>query len=331
VLQWQGTGRNTIHVLAPAKLNLTLEVGQPRRDGYHPLASVMIPLSLADELILTKRPDNEITLDIVMADPFAVPLEVTDDNLVLQAARFVQEYAAQHMGTQCGVSIKLVKRIPVAAGLGGGSADAAAVMLGLNRLWGLNIKRSTLAKLGVELGADIPFCIRSRAGLVEGIGEQYTPLAGVPKLAFVLVNPRKPLSTAHVFQEFDAIGKPSQPGERTMRMIRALYKGLPAPIAEAFYNDLAYPAQHIVPWIEEAEHKLQNFGALGTIVAGSGPTVAALARNEKHAEDIAAQCAKNERNGASSWWVWSGVGGTIEYNLCRSSMQYEQLSLGKQK
>lgn len=309
-----GIDPDTIHVYAPAKLNLTLEVGPPRDDGYHPLASVMVPISLADELILTARGDDIIDLNIVMADPDGVPVRATDDNLVLRAARLLQSYVADRGAGRLGVSIRLEKHIPVAAGLAGGSADAAAVLVGLNRLWNLDLSEATLAQIGVQLGADVPFCIRSRAGLVEGIGEHYTPLAGVPKMPVVLLNPRVPLSTAEVFAQFDRMNpRAVLPGERTRKMVRALYNGAIEHVASLLYNDLEEPASSLLPEIRQMRDLLRDLGALGTLVTGSGPTVFALAGDASHARMLLRECQRQLPLRDQRWWAWAGWAGTIEW------------------
>lgn len=308
-----GANPGTIHVFAPAKLNLTLEVGPPRHDGYHPLASVMVPISLADEIVLTARDDSVIDLEVVMDDPLGVTVEATEDNLVLRAARLMQAYIADRSAESLGVSIRLEKRIPVAAGLAGGSADAAAVLVGLNKLWGIDLSETTLARLGMQLGADVPFCIRSRAGLVEGIGDHYTPLAGVPKLPLVLLNPRRPLSTAQVFEKFDSINtEPNLPGERTVQMVRTLYIGELRNIAKALYNDLEYPAQLLLPEVGRMQDALMQAGAIGTLVTGSGPTVFAMANDAAHAAELVHKLRHEHAHDTEDWWMWSGWGGTIE-------------------
>lgn len=308
-MYWQpGPTPGSVVASAPAKLNLTLEVGPPRQDGYHPIVSVMVPLSLTDELLLCERRDDEIVLEVTMADPLAAPLGADQDNLAWRAARLLQDFAWQALGVRKGVSIHLHKRIPVAAGLGGGSADAAAVLVGLNALWQLGLATGELSALGERLGADVPFCIRSKAGLVEGIGEQYTPLAVVPRIPVVLLNPRRPLSTAHVFRSFDAVGEPRSPGEHTAQMVRALFNGDLRNIAKAVYNDLGQPARHLIAEIGQMEAFLRTAGALAVQVTGSGPTVFGIMESGEHAREVFELC----RSDARDWWAWWGWAGSVE-------------------
>lgn len=299
----------TLH--APAKLNLTLEVGPPRaEDGYHPIASVMVPLHLADELRLTRTDGNSVRLEVRQSDPQAVPVAVGSENLAFRAAALLADEAG-HMGRPTGgVHISLVKHIPVAAGLGGGSADAAAVLVGLNQLWGLGLSEAALAELGARLGADIPFCVRSRPGLVEGIGEVYTTLSDVPPLPVVLVNPRRPLVTGEVYRRFDAAGMPSRPGRRTVNMIRALHSGYLPTIADNLYNDLESAACELLPEIEGVRRLLAAGGALGTLVSGSGPTLFAIAKDLSHAAELAERCRAVSGDAGNAWWTWSGWCGT---------------------
>lgn len=312
-MYWRpGEQPDTIHVYAPAKLNLTLEVGPAREDGYHPIASVMVPVSLADEIILTRREDGQITLDVTMADPLGIGLSADDDNLALRAARLLQSTVAGQTGELLGASIRLVKHIPVAAGLAGGSTDAAAVLMGLNRLWQVGLRSSELAELGASLGADVPFCIRARSGLVEGIGEQYTPLAGVPSIPVVLLNPRKPLSTRRVFEAYDETGPHPLPGERTMHMVRTLFTGEITSIAKAVYNDLEPCARRLAPEVSAMEECLTRAGALAVQVTGSGPTVFGIAANEEQARKTFERCVAAIGDEGTPWWVWWGWAGAIE-------------------
>lgn len=308
-MYWQpGPTPDSVRALAPAKLNLTLEVGPPREDGYHPIVSVMVPVSLTDELVLCERKDDEIHLEVSMADSQGVPVSADQENLAWRAGRLLQEFALEERGIRRGASIHLHKRIPVAAGLGGGSSDAAAVLVGLNQLWQLGLSTAELSALGEQLGADVPFCIRSKAGLVEGIGEQYTPLADVPRIPIVLVNPRRPLNTGQVFRRFDAAGEPGHPGEHTTQMVRALFSGDLRNIAKAVYNDLGQPARLLAPEVAEIEAFLRTAGALAAQVTGSGPTVFAITESPEQAQQLFELC----RAQAENWWVWWGWAGSVE-------------------
>lgn len=297
-------------ILASAKLNLTLEVGPRQDDGYHPIASVMVPLSLVDEIELSKAPAGQITLEVEMAESLGDVIDCGEQNLAWRAAELLRSEGEKRGFEPAGVHIRLKKHIPVAAGLGGGSADAAAVLVGLTRLWGWELDLNELAHIGVRLGADIPFCVYARPALVEGIGDRCTPLSGVPLLPLVLVNLRKPLTAAEVYQSFDELGGPERrPGRRTVDMIQALHSGDFERIAAALYNDLEPAAQRLLPDIAIVQEAMRSAGALGCLVAGSGPTVFGLAADEAHAQTIAAACRQYAEDRDAGWWVWTGFGG----------------------
>jgi 4-diphosphocytidyl-2-C-methyl-D-erythritol kinase len=176
---------------APAKINLDLLITGRRPDGYHELDSLVVFGAPRDRL--TFRSDDRLRLDVV--GPFARVLAGEPDNLVRRAAKRL----AAAVGRPAAGRITLDKRIPVAAGLGGGSSDAAATLRGLNRLWRLNMTAADLAPLGLQLGADVPVCLHGRAARMRGIGERLDFVGGLPDLALLLVNPGQPVATAAVF------------------------------------------------------------------------------------------------------------------------------------
>ena len=177
-----------ILMLAHAKINWALEVTGVRPDGYHALDMLMQRIDLADELFM--EPARWISLTV---DGKSIPSG--GRNLVVRAANALNEY----MGTRRGARIRLKKRVPVRAGLGGGSADCAAALLGLNRIWRLNLPESKLMEIGLRLGADVPYLLRGGFARVRGIGDELTPLDGAPSVPLVLVRPGGGLSTPHVF------------------------------------------------------------------------------------------------------------------------------------
>ncbi len=184
-------GAEPVEELARAKINLDLQVTGRRADGYHELDSLTAFAAFGDRLILQQH--DRLELEVI--GPFAGPLAAEPDNLVLRAARRL----ASRAGREATVRITLDKRLPVAAGLGGGSADAAAVLRGLNRLWRLGMAPADLAAIAVDLGADVPVCLAGRAARMRGIGDRLEPWDELPPLAVLLVNPDLPLSTAAVF------------------------------------------------------------------------------------------------------------------------------------
>ena len=185
-----------ILMMAHAKINWALEVTGVRPDGYHALDMLMQRIDLADELFM--EPARWISLTV---DGKSIPSG--GRNLVVRAANALNEY----MGTRRGARIRLKKRIPVRAGLGGGSADCAAALLGLNRIWRLNLPESKLMEIGLRLGADVPYLLRGGFARVRGIGDELTPLDGAPSVPLVLVRPGGGLSTPHVFAEYDRMAQ----------------------------------------------------------------------------------------------------------------------------
>ena len=177
----------SVRVFAPAKINLTLEVGRPRADGRHPLRSIVAFADVGD--VLEAVATRDLTLTI--AGPFAAALPADETNLVLRAARALAAAA----GVSIGAAITLTKNLPIASGIGGGSSDAAAALKALNALWGLGRGEAQLCALARELGGDVPVCVYARSALMTGSGEEFTALALAP-LDAVLVNPLAPLSTA---------------------------------------------------------------------------------------------------------------------------------------
>ena len=185
-----------ILMMAHAKINWALEVTGVRPDGYHALDMLMQRIDLADELVM--EPARGISLTV---DGKSIPSG--GRNLVVRAANALNEY----MGTRRGARIRLKKRIPVRAGLGGGSADCAAALLGLNRMWRLNLPESKLMEIGLRLGADVPYLLRGGFARVRGIGDELTPLDGARSVPLVLVRPGGGLSTPHVFAEYDRMAR----------------------------------------------------------------------------------------------------------------------------
>jgi 4-diphosphocytidyl-2-C-methyl-D-erythritol kinase len=272
-------------LIAAAKVNLTLEVLSKRSDGYHEIATVMQTVDLTDRLTL----EDADTLELY-ASTAGVPTDST--NLALRAALALREAA----NITRGVRISLDKRIPVAAGLGGGSADAAAALLGLNRLWGLRWPRAKLETIAVTLGMDVPFFLRGGGALATGRGEQTEPV-DVGGSALVLVNPRFGSSTAEVYGRVTPAMYSD--GKRAITLIEALRSRRAARIAASLYNSLEAAVAPIHPEIGRMKAALLAAGALGAVMSGSGPTVFGVARSFEHARQIRARLAR------ASWACWA--------------------------
>lgn len=242
---------------APAKINLTLAVGPLQSGGYHPLDSLVAFADWGDEIRVRPAP----ALALTMGGPFARELEIAKGNLVFQAARAMQIAADEQLGAM----IHLDKRIPVAAGVGGGSADAAATLRALNRLWGLDWTLETLCEIGLTIGADVPACLYSRTLRMQGRGEVITPLGGPPAWPALLVNPGVPVPTGAVFRRFD-----SEPQEELHR------RAAPADLVDWIRkgeNHLELPARALAPEITSVLDALSDApGCWLERMSGSGAT-----------------------------------------------------------
>jgi 4-diphosphocytidyl-2-C-methyl-D-erythritol kinase len=270
---------------AAAKINLALEVLGRREDGYHEVATVMQAVDLSDRLVIE---DAEV-LELRVSAP-DVPSD--GSNLVVRAAHALREAASVSRGAR----LTLVKRIPVAAGLGGGSADAAATLLGLSRLWGLRWPGARLAELAATLGTDVPFFLWGGAALGTGRGERIEPVAGTA-LAFVLVNPRLGTSTAAIYG--GVTPAMYSDGSRVRQMVTALGSHRPARVAASLHNALERVAAAAYTQVAQMEAALLAAGALGAGMSGSGPTVFGVARSFDHARQIRARVARG------SWACWA--------------------------
>jgi len=253
---------------APAKVNYLLDVIRRRPDGYHDLRMVMQRVNLCDEISITLTDAGEIT---VSCGKNGVP--DGPGNIAWKAARIMLDLADGGMGA----SISIEKNIPVAAGLGGGSSDAATVLMGMNELLGLGLSDQQLMVIGVKLGADVPFFIFKKTALAEGIGEQLRPMPPMPSLWVLLVNPGVHVSTAWVYKNLrltsrDALDK--LPGFfRTAEDVCAILS-----------NDLESVTIPAFPVIAEIKESMVRLGALGAMMSGSGPTVFGLFRDRESAE-----------------------------------------------
>jgi 4-diphosphocytidyl-2-C-methyl-D-erythritol kinase len=274
--------------LAPAKVNLTLRLTGCRPDGYRELDSIVAFTALADRLCFI--PGRRLALEV--SGPFAAALADRLDNLVLRAARRL----AEHAGRPPNVRIALDKRIPVAAGLGGGSADAAATLRGLSRLWQLGLQGADLLPLALELGADVPVCLRSGPARMGGIGERVEPIE-LPVLDLVLANPNHAVSTAQVFAGLGAI----TPARRPEAFVPAVGADLLAWL-RVRGNDLEAPARRIAPVIGEVLVALgAQPGCRLARMSGSGATCFGVFDDEP----AAARAARAMRRARPSWWVIS--------------------------
>jgi 4-diphosphocytidyl-2-C-methyl-D-erythritol kinase len=257
-----------------AKLNLFLHVLGRRKDGYHEIRSLMVTIGLADTLQFRKTPSGAV----LRCDSPEVPLG--KDNLCLAAARSLMEHA-DYSG---GVEIILSKRIPIAAGLGGGSSDAACTLVALNELWQLRLSLETLETLAGGIGSDVPFFIRGGAQLAEGRGEKLTRLESAPELWFVILSPQARISSKQAYSAA-RIGLTGVGHEIRMKN---LGMGLDAAsVAGSLQNDLESGVIGIYPEVRELKDVLLAHGAMGSLMSGSGPAVFGIARDQTSASEIA--------------------------------------------
>lgn len=276
-----------VAVEAWAKVNLYLHVVGRRTDGYHLLDSLMAFAGVGDTI--TVRPADDLSLAI--EGPFAGDVPAGDDNLVLRAARML----ALEAGRPARAAIRLIKRLPAASGIGGGSADAAATLGALVRLWAVALPEPDLAALGLRLGADVPICLRGRPAFVGGIGEAMADAPPLPAAWFVLANPGVAVPTPAVFRArngaFSEAARFADPPEDAAALARVL---------AGRRNDLGPPAQAIAPVIREVLAELAALpGALMARMSGSGATCFALF-GEQDAAREGAEALSAARPG---WWV----------------------------
>jgi 4-diphosphocytidyl-2-C-methyl-D-erythritol kinase len=294
LLKRPGSARRLV-LRTSAKVNLALEVLGKRSDGYHELSTVMQAVDLFDRLTVERA--ETITLE---TSDVALPTD--DRNLVVRAARLLREAS----GVQAGARIVLDKRIPVAAGLGGGSSDAAAALWGLNRLWGLRWRRELLVALAVRLGMDVPFFLGQGRAVGTGRGEVLKLVPTLGGYAMVLVNPGVPLSTQEVYGRVPE-GWHAKP-ESTKRMVEALRTRNAAKVAAALTNQLERWVEPSMPVIGRMKEALLAAGALGAVMSGSGPTVFGMARSLDQARQIQRRVS---RAGWSAWAVRTNSGACI--------------------
>jgi 4-diphosphocytidyl-2-C-methyl-D-erythritol kinase len=264
-----------------AKTNLLLRVLGRRADGYHEIETIFHTLSLGDTVSLASTAGNAIEVDMHAEGEIGGEFPPAADNLVSTAARKLIEAG----GLTHGARIEVVKRIPIGAGLGGGSANAAGVLEALNEMWGLGLDSDSLADLALDIGADVPYCLTGGTALATGRGEKTTALPAPATLWFALGLSDDPLPTRDVYEEFDTHRDPAD--VRSAPMSLALGIGDVTAIAALVHNDLEPPAFRLRPELAELKRAMLEAGALGAVMSGSGATIVGLARDQQHALAIA--------------------------------------------
>ncbi|MFV9633110.1 4-(cytidine 5'-diphospho)-2-C-methyl-D-erythritol kinase [Mycobacterium neumannii] len=286
--EWVPTGSVTVRV--PGKVNLYLEVGDRRDDGYHELTTVFHAVSLLDEITVS----NADMLTLEVSGEGAESLPADERNLAWQAA----ELMAEHVGRAPDVAISIDKSIPVAGGMAGGSADAAAVLVAMNTLWELGVPRRDLHALAARLGSDVPFALHGGTALGTGRGEELATVLARTTFHWVLAFADGGLSTPAVFAEIDRLRDSAGPDreppprlEDAEPVLAALASGDPAQLAPLLGNDLQPAALSLDPGLRRTLRAGTEAGALAGIVSGSGPTCAFLCASAGQAVDVGAQLA----------------------------------------
>ena len=284
-----------IRLPAHAKINLYLRVLGKRPDGYHELETIFERIDLADELSFESSPSGiQLTCD-------APALSCGNDNLIVKAARLLQRVG----NTSSGAAIHLTKRIPIAAGLGGGSSDAASTLLGLNELWQMRLPASRLMELAARLGSDVPFFLyQTPYAIGRGRGERCEPVSSSLMLFAVLAVPDAPLSTKEIYEAWDHQKKQESVLTASTASItivaHALRNGSLRELAQGLANDLAPAAIRRCPVIARIHALLRDLGCLGVCLSGSGPSVFGLCTDEQQAQALAGNL---RRHGDPTWRV----------------------------
>jgi 4-diphosphocytidyl-2-C-methyl-D-erythritol kinase len=282
-----------VTVRVPAKVNLQLAVGPAREDGYHDLVTVFHAVSLFDEVTVSPASRTQVVVSGEGAD--AVPRGNT--NLAVRAAAALARATRGRRTGSSAVRIEIRKRIPVAAGLAGGSADAAGALVACNELWRTGLSQQRLCEIGAQIGSDVPFALVGGTAVGQGRGEQITPALAAGSYHWVLAFAAAPLSTPQVYAACDRLraaraaadGMSAQPPAPRLstRLMAALRTGDPVAVGPLLANDLQPAAISLQPGLRRALAAGREFGALGAVVSGSGPTCAFLAADARRARDLA--------------------------------------------
>lgn len=274
-----------IKLKARAKINLGLDVVRKREDGYHEVRMIMQMINLYDKITMRRITESEIRVTTNL--PY---LPVNEDNLVYRAAKLLMD---EFQVTE-GVEIELQKYIPVAAGMAGGSSDAAAVMVGVNRIFHLGLTKKQLMERGVKIGADVPFCIMRGTALAEGIGEVLTPLPAMPHCSLVIAKPKIHVSTKFVYGNLKANELKEHPD--IDGQVQALREGSLEQLVAKMGNVLETVTIPAYPVIDEIKKTMLKNDAMGAMMSGSGPTVFGIFEREERAQEV---CRLLKKEGAA--------------------------------
>ena len=282
----------TVRVKAPGKVNVSLEVGPLRPDGYHSVASVYLAVSLYEEVAATSTEVPGITVSLSRAstvDLDAADIPLDGNNLAYKAAAIMADVSERPTG----VHLEITKRVPVAGGMGGGSADAAATLLACDALWNSGLSREELAHLAAELGADVPFSLLGGTAVGLGVGDELSPALAKAQTHWVLVTADYGLPTPEVYRTLDRLRdaggiQAAEPTGVDPKILTALRGGDAEALGRVLVNDLQRASIELAPALRDTLGIGESHGAIAGIVSGSGPTVALLADDPVAAEGLAA-------------------------------------------
>lgn len=277
---------------APGKINIFFKVGALKEDGYHDVLSIYQALNIRELVRVTDNSSWKVTVTGALSAEQIAAVPTGEENLVVRAAKSIATLAKIDRAPEA--SFEITKNVPVAGGMGGGSADAAAAMMAIDELWETHVDGDSLIAAAAELGADIPFALLGGTALGIGRGDQLDPIEGVQKLHWVLVPMDAGLSTPRVYAKLDEMrtAKGQDPTlvptpQMPQQLIDALLNGDPREVAKHLHNDLQDAAVALMPELSITMHAGLAAGALAAMVSGSGPTIAMLAESEEAAKSIA--------------------------------------------
>jgi len=278
----------SVTVRVPAKINLQLAVGPLRADGYHDLVTVFHAVDLCDEVTVARADQDADRVTVSGVGAGQVPAD--GDNLAMRAVRALRA----RTGLGGNVQVQITKRIPVAAGMAGGSADAAGALVACDELWGTALPAAELSALAAQLGSDVPFALLGGTAVGRGRGEQLSPVESTATYHWVLAYADGGLSTPLVYKTLDQLrdGRGVPAPELSGELVEALRAGDPLRLGRALGNDLQAPALTLFPALNETLEAGRALGSLGALVSGSGPTCFFLARDAEHAASLTAQLGK---------------------------------------
>lgn len=273
--------RTGLRLRTNAKLNLFLRVLGRRSDGYHELESIFHGVGLADELEVRPTTSGRVDVDMQLADGLFGDVPSPADNLVAIAA----ERLIERGGSNAGLEIKITKRIPLAAGLGGGSGNAAGILVALNELWNMDLDVQDLNEVAGRIGSDVPYCLAGGTALATARGEHLTPLPSPSSMHFVLGISNEPLLTGDVYNAWDELERAPEVSSAPMTL--ALGSGDAQEVALLLHNDLEPAAFSLREGLADKKDAMKEAGALGAGMSGSGPTIFGIAADRGDAETIA--------------------------------------------